>query len=111
MVINLGRENKFELLKKAFSETSTLIYERSGCTSDLILLSEFLDFHRLHLDVGFGPPRPPLPNDYYENFGLSKNEIIELTEMLKRQIENRIKYINIFYSDISDEKVVSYYQD
>lgn len=106
-LINSDYPNKFEMLKKAFSDTTTFVEVESGCTSEEFILSEFLDFVGLHLDVG--APRPPLPENYYERFGLSENEISVLTEMLTHQIENRDKYLNLFYSDISDEKVISYY--
>jgi hypothetical protein len=106
-LMNSGYSNKFEMLKKAFTDSTTFIYERSGCTGNEFLLSEFLDFHRLHLEVG--APRPPLSENYYDKFGLTENEISILTEMLKVQIKNRDKYLKMFYSDLSDEKVVSYY--
>lgn len=106
-LMNSDYSGKFEMLKKAFSDSNTLVYEKSGCTGNEFLLSEFLDYIRLHLDVG--PPRPLLPVDYYDKLGLSENEITILTEMLKKQIKNKDKYLKMFYSDISDEIVVSYY--
>jgi hypothetical protein len=100
-LMNSDYSNKFEMLKKAFSDSITFVYERSGCTGNEFLLSEFLN-EQLFLDDGIS--RPPLPHNDHSNLGLSTNEIIVLTEMLKFQIENKRKYIKMFYSDISDEK-------
>ena len=42
--------DKFEMLKKAFTDSSTFVEVKSGCKLEDFLLSEFLNDHGLFLD-------------------------------------------------------------
>lgn len=106
-LMNSDYSNKFEILKKAFSETCTFVEVKSGCKLKDFLLSEFLNDHGLLLEDGISPPAP---EGHYKKLRLTEHEISILTEMLKNQIANRKLYLNQYFSDIRIKRKYSCYK-
>jgi len=87
--------NKFELLNKAFKDSTTFVYVRGGCSGNDFLLSEFLNDHGLFLNDRTLRPLPP--KGHYNKFGLSRKEVYLLSELLTNQIDKKDKYLKNFY--------------